>query len=180
MNTSGSELTSCSPWYKALHRARLRRRPKERRLSARLGIDMLLRVTNEKYEDYIKTRWMPRTLGEINKEITVITAERDLLGALPCWENLPLFREDYSKHIHRKIWQLIEAGLNSELLALSEAEQLQVPTAAAVWARIQTALQTLEPSVRASLNMPEVAVPVVQHVHRTPAPSSTYNALPCK
>ena len=105
--------------------------------SARMGIEMLLRVTNEKYEQHIKERWMPRTLNEISKDIANLTAQRDQLGVLPNKQNLQQFKDYYSQYIHSAVWTELVALLSQEFGALSEAELLQMPTAAEKWTLLQ-------------------------------------------
>ena len=135
---------------------------------ARLGIEMLLRVTNEKYEEHIKERWMPRTLDEISKDIATLTAQCDNLGMLPSMENIQQFKDYYSQYIYDVVWDEIVASLNQEFGALSEAELLAMPTAAEKWTLLKRRISSSTDSLlsRSAEIMGKI--------------DASYNALPLK
>ena len=159
----------------------------------RLGIEMLLRVTNEKYEQHIKERWMPRTLDEISKDIASLIKQRDHLGVLPSKENLQQFKDYYSLYIHSAIWTELVALLSQEFGALSEAELLQMPTAAEKWTLLQRKMHISAGALKARSY--EIILRIDKEVskqsqtHPTNIPiakksrydhSSRYNSLPLK
>ena len=135
--------------------------------SARMGIDMLLRVTNEKYEEHIKERWMPRTLDEISKDIATLTAQRDQLGVLPSEENLQQFKDYYSQHIHE--WLQIELmnPLCDSFSIKTDTELLQVLKSADAW------------TIVTQLYQAQVHV-ILQNLDKLSAACPNYNELPLK
>lgn len=89
---------------------------------ARVGINMLLKVTNIKYDNYIKTRWMPGTLDEIKKEIEALEKKLNELGVLPSPEMIQTFTTFYETRIHTYFWQ---AALDSWKLGAVTEEELK-------------------------------------------------------
>ena len=135
----------------------------------RLGINMLLQVTNEKYEEYIKTRWMPRTLEEINKDILLLTEQCDDLGIIPNALNISAFQEYYNKYIHNKIWNIIIEVIFDQLNNITETELLVLPTSTEKWNNIQNNLDNIEHTIL--LNMAK---------EHTNTAKSNYNKPPYK
>lgn len=76
-------------------------------VAERVGIDPLLRVVNLKYDEFIRTHWMPRTLEEIDRKLAVIEAQLEDLGVIPSLENTEQFRAEFTAHIWPYLWSLV-------------------------------------------------------------------------
>lgn len=122
-------------------------------LKTRLGIENLIHVANDKFERYIETNWMPRTIVDIQATMATVQAELHQLGDIPDATNFPLFQKEWETMVSQmsvSIWS--DSVLQAELFqARVCALPLEEMTAEKVW--VTTILSFLE---RNELYLPAV------------------------
>jgi hypothetical protein len=70
-----------------------------------VGITRLLQVANTEYEKYIKEKWIPRTLCEVDKQIEEITYSLENLGIIVSQDNIHEFLNEFKSNYLQLIYQ---------------------------------------------------------------------------